>query len=155
MNSDYTLRRGEERDFPAVLGLIKELATFEKAADKVSNTVEQMAQDRAHFELFVVETNGQVIGMALYYFTYFTWVGKSLYLDDLYVKEAFRGQGIGQNLLKAIFKVAQDENCARLRWQVLDWNQPAIDLYDKIGADLDKEWVNCDFDKESIAQFLR
>ena len=153
MNNKYRIRKGEEQDFPAVLDLIKELALFEKAPEKVTNTVEQMQKEQDLFELFVVENNGEIVAMALYYFSYYTWVGKSLYLDDLYVKQEYRGNGIGQELIKELFKVAQKENCSRVRWQVLDWNQAAIDLYNKMGANLDGEWINCDFDKEGINLF--
>jgi len=153
MNNKYRIRKGEEQDFPAVLDLIKELALFEKAPEKVTNTVEQMQKEQDLFELFVVENNGEIVAMALYYFSYYTWVGKSLYLDDLYVKQEYRGNGIGQELIKELFKVAQKEDCSRVRWQVLDWNQAAIDLYNKMGANLDGEWINCDFDKEGINLF--
>lgn len=153
MNKDYCIRRGEEKDFEAVLSMIKDLALFEKAPEQVTNSVEQMKKDKDYFELFVVEKDQGIVAMALYYFTYFTWVGKSLYLDDLYVKPDHRGQGIGQQLIKEIFKIAQSEDCSRLRWQVLDWNEPAIELYDKLGAKLDGEWINCDFDKNKIADF--
>jgi GNAT superfamily N-acetyltransferase len=153
MKQAYKIRKGEARDFPAVLEMIKELAIFEKAPDKVTNSVAQMEREKDYFELFVVEFKDEIIAMSLYYFTYFTWVGKSLYLDDLYVKPEHRGAGIGQELLKEIFKVAQKEDCSRVRWQVLDWNEPAIQLYNKIGATLDKEWINCDFDKDGIREF--
>ena len=91
--------------------------------------------------------------MALYFFAYFTWMGKSLYLDDLYVKEAFRGNKIGTNLLKEIFEFAKKEKCKRVRWQVLNWNKPAIGLYTKCGANINNEWNNCDFDESAIENF--
>ena len=149
------IRKGEERDFPQILALIQELADFEKAPQEVVNSVEQMQKDKEHFEFFVAEQGDEIVGMALYFIAYFTWKGKSLYLDDLYVKKEHRGSGIGSKLLRKIFEVAKSENVNRLRWQVLDWNTPAIDLYDKIGATLDKEWINCDFDKEGIDKFLQ
>jgi len=130
------------------------LAAFENASEKVTNTVAQMEAEENLFECFVVENESQeIIAMALYYFTYFTWVGKSLYLDDLYVQEAFRGNQIGSDLIKEIFKVAKENNCKRVRWQVLDWNEPAVKFYEKIGATIDKEWYNCDFDENGIADF--
>ena len=148
------IRKGTEQDFSQILALIKELALFEKAPQEVSNTVEKMQNEKDLFEFFVAEKNGEIIGMALYFFAYFTWKGKSLYLDDLYVKQELRGSGVGSKLLRKIFEVAQEHNVDRLRWQVLDWNKPAIELYDKIGATLDKEWINCDFDKAGIEKFL-
>ncbi len=153
MDNKYRIRKGEERDFADVLALIKELALFEKAPEKVTNTVEQMQEEQDLFELFVVEKDNEIVAMALYYFSYYTWVGKSLYLDDLYVKTEHRGSGIGQELIQKLFKVAQEENCSRVRWQVLDWNEPAMKLYDKMGATLDGEWINCDFDKEGVKSF--
>jgi len=149
------IRNGTEQDFPQILALIKELALFEKAPQEVTNTVEKMQNEKDLFEFFVAEKDGEIIGMALYFFAYFTWKGKSLYLDDLYVKQEHRGSGVGSKLLRKIFEVAKEHNVDRLRWQVLDWNEPAIELYDKIGATLDKEWINCDFDKAGIERFLK
>ncbi len=150
---NITIRNTEEKDFPQIIALIKELAKFEKAEDQVTNTVDQMLDEKDFFKCFVAETdNGEVIGMALYYFVYYTWVGKSLYLDDLYIKPSFRGKKVGSKLLQKLFDVAKVENCKRVRWQVLDWNEPAIKLYKKMGAKLDSEWYNCDFDKKAIKE---
>jgi len=113
-----------------------------------------MKAEQDLFSCFVVEhKDGKIIGMALYYLVYYTWVGKSLYLDDLYIQQAFRGQGIGSQLLTKLFTVAKEKQCKRVRWQVLDWNEPAIALYKKTGATIDGEWCNCDFDAEGIANF--
>lgn len=151
---NYTIRRAEEKDFEAVLDLIKELAAFENAAEKVLNTVEQMKAEQDLFQCWVAETSDkEIVGMALFYWVYYTWVGKSLYLDDLCVKQQCRGQGIGSTLLKKIFEVARENNCKRVRWQVLNWNDPAIELYTKCGAELDDEWINCDFDAAKIQAF--
>lgn len=151
---NYTIRRAEEKDFEAVLDLIKELAAFENAAEKVLNTVEQMKAEQDLFQCWVAETSDkEIVGMALFYWVYYTWVGKSLYLDDLCVKQQCRGQGIGSALLKKIFEVARENNCKRVRWQVLNWNDPAIELYTKCGAELDDEWINCDFDAAKIQAF--
>ncbi len=148
------IRKAEERDFPKILEMIKELALFEKAPEKVLNSVEFMKQDKDLFGCLVAENeNSELIGMALYFYAYFTWVGKSLYLDDLYVKPEFRCAGIGSLLLDEIYKIAKSENCRRLRWQVINWNTPAIRLYEKAGATIDNEWSNCDFDYEQIKNF--
>ena len=148
------IRKAGTKDFPEIHQMIHALATFEKAPEKHTNTVEQMEKEQAYFEAFIAEDeNGIVLGMALYFIAYFTWVGKSLYLDDLYVKKEYRGKGIGKLLINNIFEVAKKENCKRLRWQVLDWNSPAIDFYKKLGADLDGEWINCDFSSKEIQEY--
>ncbi len=148
------IRKATEEDFPAILGLIRELAEFEKAPEKVSNTIEQMKQEKEFFKSMVAETkSGEIVGMALYFFAYYTWVGKSLYLDDLYIKEDYRKMKIGSALLNEVMTVARTENCKRVRWQVLNWNKNAIDMYKKSGAVIDGEWMNCDFDAEGIQNF--
>lgn len=151
---NFTLRKATEADFPDILALINELALFEKAPEKVTNTVEQMKQEKHLFGCYVAVTDtGEVAGMALWFFAYYTWVGKSLYLDDLYVKEKYRRHKIGTALLNKVFEVARAENCKRVRWQVLDWNTNAIEMYKKAGASIDDEWLNCDFEHEGISNF--
>jgi len=148
------IRKAEKEDYNSVIELIKELAVFEKAGDKVTNTAEQMIKEQNHFNCLVAESdNGEIIGFAIFFFAYFTWVGKSLYLDDIYIKPDFRNKGIGKDLLREIFKVAVSENCKRVRWQVLDWNTDAIEFYKKIKANFDNEWINCDFNAEEILKF--
>ena len=106
---DFSIRKSTRKDYPDILGLIKELAAYEEAEHKVINSVEKMEAEDDLFECFVAEKpDGEIIGMALYYFTYFTWVGKSLYLDDLYVKEIYRGNNIGQQLLQKLFDIAKE-----------------------------------------------
>ncbi len=151
---EVVIRKGEEKDLPAVLGLVKELAAFEKAPEQVINTAEKMVKEQQYFDFFVAELEGEIIGMALYFFAYYTWVGKSLYLDDIYVKEKYRGNKTGQKLLKEVFKVAQKEKCSRVRWQVLNWNKDAIAFYKKLDALIDDEWLNCDFDQQGIENAL-
>lgn len=151
---NITIRKATEKDFPDIFSLIKELALYEKASEKVTNSPEQMLREKDLFDCFVAETDqGEIVGMALYFFAYFTWVGKSLYLEDIYVKEQYRRHKIGASLLNKVFEVARAENCKRVRWQVLDWNKPAIEMYRKSGALIDDEWFNCDFDAEGIRNF--
>ena len=151
---NFRIRKATEKDFEAILSLIKELAHFEKAPEKVSNSVEQMKEEKDVFGCFIAETEKkEIVGIALYFFAYYTWIGKSLYLDDLYVKETYRGEKIGARLLKKVIEVAKKENCKRLRWQVLNWNKPAIDFYKEFGAEFDDEWINCDFDYKSLQEF--
>jgi GNAT superfamily N-acetyltransferase len=151
---NISIRKATEEDFPSILSLIKELAAFEKSPDKVTNSVEQMRQEKHLFDCFVAETEtGYIVGMAIYFFAYYTWVGKSLYLEDIYIKEPYRNQNLGTSLLKRVFEVARQENCKRVRWQVLNWNKSAIQMYKKNGADIDDEWLNCNFDADGIKRF--
>jgi len=151
---EINVRQATEEDFPAILSLIRELAAYERARGKVTNSVEQMKEEKDLFRCFVAETGeGEIIGMALYFIAYFTWVGKSLYLEDIYVKESFRKHRVGSALLRKVFEVARAESCKRVRWQVLEWNEPAIAFYRKCGAELDGEWINCNFDERGIANF--
>ncbi|HOR10432.1 MAG TPA: GNAT family N-acetyltransferase [Bacteroidales bacterium] len=148
------IRRAGEEDFPAILALINELAEYERAPEAVTNTVEQMGRERDYFRCFVAESADHgIVGMALYFFAYFTWVGKSLYLEDIIISKQFRKRGIGEALMKRVMREAWEENCKRVRWQVLDWNEPAISFYRKSGAEINNEWLNCTFDEKGIALF--
>jgi ribosomal protein S18 acetylase RimI-like enzyme len=148
------IRKATEKDYEAVLGLVRELAIFQNAADKLVNTVEQMKADQQYFNCLVAETDAEeIVGIASYFFAYYTWVGKSLYLDDLCVKESFRGNKAGSMLLEELFNIAKQENCKRVRWQVSDWNTRALSFYKKCGAEVDVECCNCDFDQVAIQQF--
>jgi GNAT superfamily N-acetyltransferase len=138
------IRKGTEADFEAVLEMIKELALFEREPYAVINNIERMREEKKYFEFFVAEVEGEIVGMALYFFAYYTWVGKSLYLDDLYVKPEYRGMSIGKALLEKIIEVTKKEKCRRIRWQVLEWNTSAIEFYKKMNASLSQEWINCD-----------
>ena len=144
---DIKIRKATENDFPAIFGLITELAEYEESLDKVSNSLKLMYEQKDYFNCYVAETEKEeIVGMALYYFSYYTWVGKTLYLDDLYVKEAWRGNGLGTRLMDKMFEVAKAEKCNRFRLQVLNWNESAIKLYEKSGFTVDKTWYNCDFE---------
>ena len=138
----FNIRQATEDDFPAILELIKELARFERAPDKVTNNLDQMKSEKDLFRCFVAETQEkEIVGMALYFYAYYTWVGKSLYLEDLIVNEAYRKHKIGTELLRKVMETAKDENCKRVRWQVLDWNEPAIGFYRSVGARPLDEWI--------------
>ena len=144
---NVNIRKTEKKDYPAVLNLIKELALFERAPEKVTNTVELMNVEENYFQSLVAEDEkGDIIGMAIFFFAYFTWVGKSLYLDDIVVSEKYRGNKIGTKLLEKVVEFGKQNNCKRIRWQVLNWNTDAIEFYRKYGASLDGEWINCDME---------
>lgn len=145
---NITIRKTEPKDYSAVLELIKELALFERAPEKVTNTAELMQEENHYFHSIVAENeDGEIVGMAIYFFAYYTWVGKSLYLDDIVVKEQYRGNKIGTKLLDKVIEFGNENNCKRIRWQVLDWNTNAIEFYRKYGAKLDGEWINCDIER--------
>lgn len=141
----YLIRPASVNDFESILKLIKDLAIYEKAPEAVTNSPELMLQEKDYFRALVVENeHSEIIAFALYFFAYYTWVGKSLYLDDLYVKEEYRNVGIGKALINELKIIAQKENCKRFRWQVLNWNAPAIRFYEKMGVSISGEWLNCD-----------
>jgi GNAT superfamily N-acetyltransferase len=144
------IRDAVREDVPAMFELIKELALYEKAPEQVTNTVEQMYADgfgeNPIFGTIVSEVEGEIVGMALYYYRYSTWKGKRLYLEDLIVSETMRGRGLGEKLLNEIIEKARQTACTGLMWQVLDWNEPAINFYKKFGARFDEGWVNVHID---------
>ncbi len=131
---------------PGVLALIKELAEYEKAPNEVEVDVQTLENDgfgpEKIFDCFVAELNHEVVGFALYYTKYSTWKGKCLFLEDFVVRETLRGQGIGKLLFEEVIKVAKERQVKRMEWQVLDWNEPAINFYKKYSANLDPEWLN-------------
>lgn len=148
------IRNGNLNDVEGALNLIRELAEYERAADAVENTVERMRKDgfgdKPVFEFFVAEEAGGIVGLALYYYGYSTWKGRFLYLEDLIVTESYRGKGLGKQLFDAIIFKAKEEGVALVGWQVLDWNEPAIAFYKKLGASLHPEWINCRLYKNQI-----
>ncbi|MET3126424.1 GNAT superfamily N-acetyltransferase [Arcicella rosea] len=144
------IRKGIREDVPVMFELIKELALYEKAPEQVTNTVEQMYLDgfgdNPIYGTIVAEVAGEVVGLALYYYRYSTWKGKRLYLEDLIVSEKMRGKGLGEKLLEATIQQAKDDACTGVMWQVLDWNEPAINFYKKFGTRMDGEWINVHLD---------
>ena len=129
---------------PAVHDLVRDLAVYEKAEHELTATVEDYYQDfeAGIFEVLVAEAEGKVVGMALYYMTYSTWKGRMLYLEDFVVKQEVRKSGIGQLLFDAYLKEAKAKGCRLAKWQVLDWNEPAVRFYEKNDALIEKEWWN-------------
>ncbi len=139
------IREAERKDAVAILGLIKELAAYEKEPDAVIVTPAQLENDLFNEQIchaLVVEVAGEIIGFALYYFAYSTWKGKCLYLEDFYLKPESRRAGWGLKLFQKVKNVAIQEQVKRMDWQVLEWNTPAIEFYKKVGATLDPTWIN-------------
>jgi GNAT superfamily N-acetyltransferase len=147
MENKVTIRKGVIDDLPAILELIKELATYEKAPNEVSVTLAEMQHHgfgpNAIFEFFVAIEEEKTIGLALYYYKYSTWKGRCLFLEDIIVTESKRGLGVGKLLFNEVGKVAHQQGVRRMEWQVLDWNEPAINFYKKMPVYLDAEWINC------------
>jgi diamine N-acetyltransferase len=138
------IRKADERDFPAILELIKEFSVFQKTPEKVAITLEDMTRDKNLFQCLVAESeDGKIAGFASFFFTYYSWTGKGLYLDDLYVKEAYRKHAIGKGLLFRVIDLAGKEKCKSVRWLVSEWNTPAIAFYEKIGAAVSGVDLNC------------
>lgn len=153
------IRKGTPTDMPAVLSLIKELAVYEKEPDAVVVTVEDLVRDgfspNPLFHCFVAEVNDQIIGIALYYYRYSTWKGKTIHLEDLIVREKERGIGVGMALYKEVIKQGEKDGVRRIEWAVLDWNQNAIDFYEKTGAKVLSDWRIVQMDEQGIAAFLK
>ncbi|MCL9809301.1 GNAT family N-acetyltransferase [Flavobacterium luminosum] len=152
------IRRGTKNDMPQVLELIRELAIFEKEPDAVVVTVADLERDgfgsNPLFYTFVAEEKNEIIGMALYYYRYSTWKGKTIHLEDLVVKESKRGTGAGFALYKEIIKQGKEDQVRRIEWNVLDWNQNAIDFYEKSGAKVLDDWRVVQMDEQGIDEFL-
>lgn len=152
------IRAGRKEDMKAVLNLIQELAEFEKEPDAVIVTVEDLIRDgfgdQPLFHVFVAEIDSEIVGIAFYYYRYSTWKGKIIHLEDLVVKNNMRGKRVGYALYSEIIKQAQRDNVKRIDWNVLDWNTPAIDFYEKTGAKVLKEWRVAQMDETGIADFI-
>lgn len=159
MTNPIKIRQGKKEDLPRVLALIKELAEYERAPHEVTNTVERLEEDgfgpHPVYGFFVAEKDENIIGLSLYYWRYSTWKGKRLYLEDIIVTESERGRGAGKLLFDRTMEKALEEHCTGMMWQVLDWNEPAINFYKKYGTKLDGEWVNCNLEVGQIRELLR
>jgi ribosomal protein S18 acetylase RimI-like enzyme len=152
------IRKGIKEDLPRVFELIKELALFEKALDQVSNTVSLMEKDGFGedpiFGFFVAERGTALVGLSLYYFRYSTWKGRRLYLEDIIVTERERGTGLGKQLFEKTMELSIEKECTGMMWQVLDWNEPAINFYKKYNSKIEDEWLNCHLESDQIRSLL-
>ena len=140
------IREATEEDVPLILSLIRELAEYEKLSDEVVATEDELRDslfgERRYAEVLIAEHDGAPAGFALFFHSFSTFLGKpGLYLEDLYVKPAFRGAGIGKKLLVRLASLAVGRGCGRLEWWVLDWNEPAIGFYRSVGAEPMDDWT--------------
>jgi len=152
------IRKGNPEDMKSVLGLIQELAIFEKEPEAVVITEEDLVRDgfgeTPLFHVFVAEVEEEIVGIALYYYRYSTWKGKTIHLEDLIVKEKMRGTGLGSALYAEIMKQGKRDNVRRVEWNVLDWNTPAVNFYKNSGAKILDGWQVVQMDEAGINSFL-
>ena len=142
-----TIRTATKQDCPRLLELVKELALYERAPQEVTVSLQHFEESgfgaRPVWWAFVAEENNIILGFALYYIRYSTWKGQAMYLEDILVTEKARGKGIGGKLFDRLIEEAKEKGFNRIAWQVLEWNEPAINFYKKYNASFDGEWVNC------------
>ncbi len=151
------LRLATPDDIPQILALIHELAIYEKEPDAVRTTEADLLRDgfgpEPYFRCVMAEWDGCVAGFALYLFQYSTWEGRpALYLEDLFVREAFRKRGIGKALFQHLARIAVERHCTRFQWECLDWNTPALDFYEQSGAKVLRQWLNLRMSGDAIAR---
>jgi GNAT superfamily N-acetyltransferase len=155
---DFIIRKAKKEDMDQVLDLIKELAVFEKEPNAVEVTSEHLKikgfGEHPSFQCFVAEIQTKIKGIALVYKRFSTWKGEVLHLEDLIVKKDMRGKGIGEALLNQVVQYGNDLKVKRISWEVLDWNTPAIDFYEKKGAHVMRDWNVVQLDEQGIKNYL-
>jgi GNAT superfamily N-acetyltransferase len=144
---NVVIRRAVKEDCVRLMELVNELAVYEKAPEEVTVTLPHFVEsgfgENPVWWAFVAEVDGRVEGFALYYIRYSTWKGQRMYLEDILVTERMRGKGLGKLLFEKLIEEAKEKKFSGMVWQVLDWNEPAINFYKKYGACFDAGWVNC------------
>ncbi|WDF53659.1 GNAT family N-acetyltransferase [Mucilaginibacter sp. KACC 22063] len=155
--NELHIRIAKKDDCPRLLDLVHELALFEKAPEEVTVSLQEFEEagfgTKPVWKAFVAEVDSFIVGFALYYVRYSTWKGCRLYLEDLIVTEPFRGKGVGKKLFNRLIQEAQELGFNGMTWQVLDWNEPAINFYKKYEAGFDEGWVNVSLSKEQITSY--
>ncbi len=155
---NFTIRKAKKEDAKSILELIQHLADFEKEPEAVVLTVQEIKQDgfgqQPLFQTLIAEVDKKVVGMALYYYRYSTWKGKTIHLEDLIVFESYRKQNIGRALYDRVLQQAYKEKVRRVEWNVLDWNTPARDFYINTGAQILKGWEVVQMDEERLVTYI-
>lgn len=142
---DIKIEKAQPKDFKSIHALIQEFSKFQNSLHRVSITLDLMAEQEDYFNCYIArDERKEIVGYTNYSIIYYSWVGKSLYLDDIYVRPSYRSKGIGKKLMNKVFDKAKREKCNRVRWQVSKWNSSAIEFYKKLGAIVDDAELNCD-----------
>lgn len=149
------IRPAVAADVPLILALIRDLAAYEREPDAVVATEADLLRDgfgeAPRFHVLLAERDGEPAGFAFYFFSYSTWRGRpALYLEDLFVRPAYRGYGLGKALMARLARIAVDQGCPRFVWEVLDWNEPALRFYASIGAEVLRSWLNVRLEGEAL-----
>ena len=143
--NQFTIRQATTEDVHIILSFIKELAEYEKMSNQVVATEELLREwifEKKKAQVLIAREEGKAVGFVLYFYNFSTFLGRAgIYLEDLYVKEEYRGKGYGKALLKELARIAVEQGCGRLEWSCLDWNQPSIDFYLSLGAIPMDEWT--------------
>ncbi|KQN36356.1 GNAT family acetyltransferase [Pedobacter sp. Leaf41] len=151
---NLNIRIAKADDCPRILELIHELAVYEKAPEEVTVDINHFIDagfgENPVWKAFVAEVDTEIVGFALFYTRYSTWKGCRLYLEDFIVTEEMRGKGIGKVLFEKVIEEAKSEKYTGMVWQVLDWNEPAINFYNKYTAHLESGWLNAALSKEQV-----
>lgn len=158
--ADFTIRPAVPEDVGSIANLIRELAIYEKLDQHARATPDDFRRhlfgNRPYAEVLLAEIGGEPVGLALFFHTFSTFRGQpGIYLEDLFVQPEYRGQGIGKALLGSLAKIAHERNCGRLEWAVLDWNKPAIDFYESLGAGPLNDWITYRIADEPLAELAR
>lgn len=156
---NYSIRKAKKEDLPQILELIQELAEFEKEPDAVEVDLQELKEagfgPNALYTCFVARVGDRIEGMALVYFRFSTWKGRTIHLEDLIVREKMRGTGLGSALYKKVIEYSLEIGVKRCEWVVLDWNKPAIDFYKRSGAKVFENWHTVQMDEEAMKNFMQ
>ncbi|GGB08748.1 GNAT family N-acetyltransferase [Mucilaginibacter rubeus] len=157
LQGEVNIRYAVQSDCPRLMELVHELALYEKAPEEVTVTLQHFEETgfgpNPVWKAFVAEVDGVVVGFALYYVRYSTWKGSRMYLEDLIVTEEMRGKKIGKLLFDRLLREAKERGFSGMVWQVLDWNEPAINFYNKYGANIEAGWLNASLSKEQLLNY--